>query len=184
MILEEGNWPYPRYPNCEMFVSHNFLNGRHLVLAFWQQGEESKWISLAEDEAREGTEAAITAYGIPLALVTSFNYLGIILSAADGNWPDVVINLRRARQKWTRMTRVLSREGTDAWTLGQIYLAVVQSVMMYGSETWVMTPHIGIILGGFQDRVALRLTGRQPWRGRDGVWVYPPLEDTTVEVGL
>ena len=59
-----------------------------------------------EEEAWEGTEAAITAYGIPLALVTSFNYLGIILSAADGNWPDVVINLRRARQKWSRMTRV------------------------------------------------------------------------------
>ena len=137
-----------------------------------------------EKEAQAGAKAAITAYGIPLAPVNSFNYLGIILLAADGDWSAVVRNLRRARQKWTRMTRVLSREGTDAWTLGQIYLAVVQSVMMYGSETWVMTPHIGRVLRGFQDRVALRLTGRQPWRGRDGVWVYPPLEDTTVEAGL
>ena len=47
-----------------------------------------------------------------------------------------------------------------------------------------MTPHIRRVLGGFHHRVALRLTGRQPWRGRDGVWVYPPLEDTTVEAGL
>ena len=86
-----------------------------------------------EKEARVGEEAAITAYGIPLAPVTSFNYLGIILLAADGDWSAVVRNLRRARQKWTRMTRLLSREGTDALTLGQIYLAVVQSVIIYGS---------------------------------------------------
>ena len=33
-ILEEDNLPYPRYPKCYMFVSHNSLNGRHLVLAF------------------------------------------------------------------------------------------------------------------------------------------------------
>ena len=26
--------------------------------------------------------------------------------------------------------------------------------------------------------------GRQPWRGKDGVWTYPPLEDVMVEAGL
>ena len=58
------------------------------------------------------------------------------------------------------MTQVLSREGTDAQTLGQIYLAVVESDMIYGSETWVMTPRIGRILGGFHHRLARKLTGR------------------------
>ena len=97
-----------------------------------------------------GAEAAITAYGIPLALITSFKYLGrILLVAADEDWPEVFKNLWREHKKWARMTRVLSREGADARTLGQIYLAVVQSVMLYGLETWVMTPHIGRVLGGF-----------------------------------
>ena len=35
----------------------------------------------------------ITAYGIPLALVIYFNYLGRVLSAEDNDWPEVVHNL-------------------------------------------------------------------------------------------
>ena len=66
---------------------------------------------------------------------------------------------------------MLSREGADDRTSGQIYLTVAQSVMLYKSDTWVTTPHIGRVLGGFHHRVARRMTGRQPWRGRDGVWV-------------
>ena len=66
----------------------------------------------------------------------------------------------------------------------QVYLAVVQLVNIYGLETWVMTPHIGRVLGRFHHRVARRLTGRQPWRGRDGVWIKPPLEDVMAEAGL
>ena len=72
------------------------------------------------------------------------------------------------------MTRVLIREGTDARTLVQIYLEVVQPVMIYRSETWVMTPCIGGVWGKFHHRVVCRLTGRQPQREWDVVWAYPP----------
>ena len=47
----------------------------------------------------------------------------------------MVRNLRRARRKWARLTHILIREGEDAQILGQIYLVVVQSVLLYGSET-------------------------------------------------
>ena len=118
-----------------MLVSHKVLNGQHLTTDFFQQRAERKRRLLVEKESRAGTEAGITAYGIPLAPVTSFKYLGIILLDADDNWPEMVSNLQRACRKWVRLTRVLSREGVDAWTSGQIYLAVVQSVMLYRSET-------------------------------------------------
>ena len=177
MILEEGNRPYPRCPKCEIFVSHKALNGRHLATAFCQRGEERKRCHLAEEEARAGTELAITAYGIPLAPVTPFKYLGRVLSAADDGWPEVVNKLWRARKEWAQLTRVLSREGADARTLSQIYLAVGQSFMLYGSEMWVITPRIGSVLGGFHQRVDQKLTRRQPRRGGDGVWFYPSLEN-------
>ena len=72
----------------------------------------------------------------------------------------------------------------DAWTLVQIYSAVVQSVLLYGSDIWVMTPRIRRLLGGFHHRVARRLTGRKYQISKNGVWVYPPLEDAMEEAGL
>ena len=73
-----------------------------------------------------------TSYGNPLALVTSFKYLRILLLVADEDWPEVVNNLCRARQKLSQLTRVLIREYVDAWTSGQICLAVFQLFMIYG----------------------------------------------------
>ena len=72
---------------------------------------------------------------------------------------------------------VLIREGADAHTSGQIYLAVVQLVLLYGSETWVLTTRMKRVLGGFRHRVSCRLRGRQSWKKQDGIWIYPPLED-------
>ena len=103
---------------------------------------------------------------------------------SDDDWPVVVHNLQRSQKKWARLNIVFIREGADTRTLGQIYLAVVQSVMIYGSEKWVMTLCIGRVLGGFRHRVDRSLTGRQYWRGWDGVWVYPLLEDVMREAVL
>ena len=89
----------------------------------------------------------ITAYGIPLAPVTSFKYLVSVLSVADDDWPAVINNLWRAWHKWARLTWVLSTEGMYSWNLDKIYLAVVHSVMLYGSETWFVTPCIGRVVG-------------------------------------
>ena len=47
-----------------------------------------------------------------------------------------------------------------------------------------MTPRIGRVWGGFDHRVDHSLMGRQPWRGQDVVWVYPPLEEAMVEAEL
>ena len=40
------------------------------------------------------------------------------------------------------------------------------------------------VLARFHHRVARRLTGRQPRKGRCGGWFYPPLEDVMAEAGL
>ena len=47
-----------------------------------------------------------------------------------------------------------------------------------------MALRIGNVLGGFHHRMARKLKGRQPQRRKDGVWVYPPLEDAMAEAGL
>ena len=120
---------------------------------------ESKWRRLEEEEAQEGTERAITDYIVPLSQITFFKYLGRVLAEEDNDCPEVVRNLSRARQKYVRLNRLLIREGADDRTSGQIYLAVVQSVLLYNSDTWVLTRRMQRVIGGFHHRVAHRMSG-------------------------
>ena len=96
----------------------------------------------------------------------------------------VVHNLRSTHNKLAQMSSLLTREGADAPLYGRVYVEVVQAVMLYRSDTWVMTPHIGRSLGGSHHRVDRRLMGRQPWRGWYSGWMYPPLESTMAETLL
>ena len=92
-------------------------------------------------------------YGLPLASVPSFNYLGQIRTALENYWPAVVGNLQKAQTKWDWMARILGWEGKKMQLLGVFFKIVVQAVLISGSETWVMTPHMGRSLGGFQHRL-------------------------------
>ena len=119
---------------------------------------------MLDKKARSGAKAVIIAYGVLLEPINSLKYLGRVLFSEDDEWASVVRNIWISRQKWAQLTRVLSREGADERTSGHIYLAVVQSFMLYGSETWVVTYCIGGVLGRLHHRVTQRLTGRQPWK--------------------
>ena len=55
------------------------------------------------------------------------------------DWPTVVANLRKARRKWTRMSRILGQADADARTSGTFFKVVVQSILLFSSETWVVT---------------------------------------------
>ena len=59
---------------------------------------------------------------------------------------------------------------------GVLFKAVVQAVLIFGLETWVMPPCMGWDLEGFQERVAININERQPKRQTYGSWEYPPLE--------
>ena len=58
--------------------------------------------------------------------------------------------------------------------------AVVQAVLLFGTETWVMTPCMEWALGSFQHGVAQRITGRQ-LRRKEGGGRYYPLMATAIE---
>ena len=56
VILEEGSRPYPRCPQCNMFVPQKALTCRHLTTVLCRQVMEKKWCCLAEEEAQEVME--------------------------------------------------------------------------------------------------------------------------------
>ena len=67
---------------------------------------------------------------------------------------------------------------------GHFYKAVAQTVLLFRSEMWMLTPRMERALYIFHHRVALRITGRQPQRGGNGSWYYPPLAEEMGEAGF
>ena len=78
-----------------------------------------------------------------------------------------------------------------AWTggggcagVGNFNIAVVQAVIIYRLETWVMYIHNGRAMGGFHHRMVRILTGRILHQNLEGMWMYPYLEEEMLEVGV
>ena len=141
-----------------------------------RSGVENKRRQLVEAEARESAEMAFKVYGEQLQTVPSFKYMGRILKERDDDWPAVAGNLVKARKSWVRLQGILSREGATKRVSGNFFKAVVQQVLLFGAETWVVSPRMDRALSAFINGEARRIAGRQPRRGRDGKWFYPSLE--------
>ena len=86
-----------------------------------------------------------------------------------------MINLKNSRKSWAQLTRILGREGANLRVSGMFFKAVVQAVLLFGSDTWVMTPCMEQALGSFQHRVIQQITGKHPRSWEEGVWDYPLL---------
>ena len=85
-------------------------------------------------------ERALEVYGAPLENVTAFKYLGQVMTAGDDDWPAVVENLHKAWKSWGQLSRVFSREGADPKVSGHFFKAVTPAELLFGAETWLLTP--------------------------------------------
>ena len=73
---------------------------------------------------------AFSVYGRPLVMVTSFEYLVWVISAAGDYLMAAVRNLARARAVRRRLMQLLIREGAAPRVSGFFFKAVVQSVLL------------------------------------------------------
>ena len=68
-----------------------------------------------------------------------FPYLGWTIAYNNSNWPEVYQNLRKARQRWEMIVRVLVNTVATVQAQGMMYKVVAQSVLLYLNEIWVVT---------------------------------------------
>ena len=102
-----------------------------------------------EVETREISDRAFEAYGEPIQNISTFRYLGRVLTTGDDDWLTVVCNLGKARKSWGRLSRVMIREGVDPKVSGIFYKAVAQAVLLFRVETWVLNPRMERALESF-----------------------------------
>ena len=63
-------------------------------------------------------------------------------------------------------------------------MVVVQAVLIFGFDTWVLTPWFEKSLESFHNRVVRRIVGMVPKSQQDGTWVYTPIRVVLAMVRL
>ena len=104
------------------------------------------------------------------------------MTAGDEKWLAVVGNFKKEWAIWAWMTRILVWEEANQRVSRMFYKSVVQAVLLFRSDTWVLNPHIGRALRSFQHRVARRITRKQPRQQDEAGSEYAPLVAEMEEV--
>ena len=97
-------------------------------------------------------------------MFASFKNLGRILHKMYKKWLEFLRKIWRARQVWGRLGKLLSRYGVDPIILEKYYRAVVQAVLLFGSETWVLTAEIMQNIEGVHVVFLCQITGTKARR--------------------
>jgi hypothetical protein len=84
-----------------------------------------------------------------------------------------------------RVGQVLTANNTPSKVSAKFYKAVVQSVLLYGSETWNLTTTALARLEGFHICPAYRMAEKhKPKKGLNHRWVYPRSSDVLQECSM
>jgi exonuclease III len=182
IINEEGL--LPRCERCDMFVPLSALIS-HPLSDRCISGTERKRKRLQEIANVETQNTSFVVGETELEAVDSFRYLGRPLVADSSDWLAVNYNIKRARGRWAQVSRVLTKQQITPRTAGFFYKAVVQSVLLYGCETWSLSKQSISALEGFHNQIARKIA-RQTIHPNPhtGEWIYPPAETARNISGL
>ena len=121
--------------------------------------------------------------GKKIERVHRFKYLGRWLDDRDDDTYAIVDNIRKARNQWNCLARILKREGANAVCMGRFYLVVVQAVLLYGSDSWTITEGNLKRIRSFHNRAVRYLTGKHSCK-RNEIWEYPNHQELCKETGI
>ena len=98
--------------------------------------------------------------------------MGQKITFKNSDWATVYLNMRKSLRQWGMIARVLERTGTTMRARGVMYKAVVQLVILYGSNSWEVTGEMLKGLKLIHQRAARRITGMMATLLAGGEWDY------------
>ena len=180
----DGEGTYTKCEDCGMECTPQAWRRGHGSSKLCREGRERKAQLEAAVQSAEALRKSFSAYGDVLERVEVFKYLGRLLAMNDHDAQAVRAQLRKARKTWMRVGNVLRGENAAPKVCGKFYKAVVQAVLLFGSETWNLNEAMLKQLEGFNIRAAWRMNRVSKPRRHSGAWVYPKNEDALAECGL
>jgi len=181
-----GEGDYPQCHRCGMQTNPTAFCSTHYSSNLCVGGTVRKKQREAAAESVRALDVTFTAYGDELERVEVFKYLGRLMSMDDNDIQAVRSNMRKARKVWGRLSRLLRMDNASPRVCGMFYKATIQAVLLFGSETWNLTPSAMKQLEGFHKKAAWRMAKINTVRldPETQTWQYPSTEDVFEEVGL
>ena len=99
--------------------------------------------------------------------------MGRILSNDDDDTKCILGQIQKARGRWNGIAKILKREGANATCMARFYLAVIQALLLYGSESWVISKRNMDRLNSFHKRAVRHMTGQHIQKLGNNNWEYP-----------
>jgi hypothetical protein len=174
---------YDQCKRCGMQVNplyspHRFSKKCQVGVKQKQQQEAAVTLALALHQQ-------FSVAGEVLKWVEVFKYLGRLLIHNNDNIQAICTQLPKARATWAWVSQVLHNENVSPHITATFYKAVVQAILLYGSETWVLSRMALAHLEGFHIRAAYQMAKmHKPKRGLGRTWIYPHLVGVLQECGL
>ncbi len=180
-IPREGNFPWCK--RCTMQCNPQYP--RHIYTQVCLLGAKQRTQRNSAVLAALVLRKLFHVEGEVLEKVDSFRYLGRILAQDDDDIWAVRQQIKKAWGIWGRVGQVLTADNTPPKTSAKFYKAVVQFVLLYGSETWNLTTTTLARLEGFHIRAAYRMAEKhKPKKGPNHAWAYPPSSNVLQECGM
>jgi hypothetical protein len=126
----------PLYPH------HRFSKECQVGVKQKQQREAAVTLALA-------LQQQFSVNGEVLEWVEVFKYLGRLLAQDDDDIQAICAQLWKARATWAQVGQVLRSKNASPHVAVTFYKAVAQAILLYGSETWVLSWMALVHLEGF-----------------------------------
>ena len=102
----------------------------------------------------------------------------------DNDTPCIDFNLKKARGQWNSIAKILKREGANAKCMARFYITVVQSVLLYGADSWTASKKDHNKLQSFHQRATRYITGMHIRLVDSDRWEYPKHDEVLRKCGL
>ena len=170
-------------PKCSLCKMHHKNMDKHMNTDICKTLQGRRINEEKERLQAEAEDVNFFVNGIEIERVTHFNYLGRRVDQDDSDSNCIQTNIRKARKQWSSISKLLKREGANAVIMTRFYRTIVQSVLLYGAESW--TPKRSDIrkLNSFHHRAARYMT-RVHIKFVNEKWIFPDHSELLKKCGM
>jgi hypothetical protein len=116
--------------------------------------DKSKILTVCSQPSR------ILIQGVEIENVRSFRYLGSLISADNSCEQEVLSRMCLAQSAFQKLNKCLfSRIDISISTKVRVYMASVRTILLYGSESWVLTSSLSSMLNSCEMRFLRQMVG-------------------------